>query len=111
MSAMPAAAGSRSSIKDESGVLNPGNPDGTGATTAIPCAVRSSTRTATIPSATATSGPGMRLQFLRSKSRPVIVAAASATVAPSASPSWVSPDQTFVKKLSPVTGTPSTLPS
>jgi hypothetical protein len=53
----------------------------------------------------------MRLELVRSTSRTAIVATASATVAPFASPSWVSADQSFWKKLSPVTGTPSTLPS
>jgi hypothetical protein len=108
---MPAAAGNRSMTSDESGALNPGRPDGTGGTTATPCSARSRARTATMPTATATSGPGMRFEILPRASSPTTVAVARATVGPSASSSWVSADQTFSKKLSPVTGTPSTLPS
>jgi hypothetical protein len=111
MSAMPPAAGAKSRQPLKLGMSKPGSPAGTDPTTSTPWSARLSADTATMPSATATSGAGTRGEPRPTTRSSAIVAAPTANVVQlmSSSPLRMSP--TFSKNPLPPTGMPRIFPS
>jgi len=59
---MPRALGQSAEIRERSGKLSAGSPEGIGPTSFTPSDVRSNTNERRIPNATATNAPGKRLE-------------------------------------------------